>query len=109
MIANSNGNSAIDSDSGYSCTGGYVLAVMNRGGMAGEATHCQDFSSIGSSTQLSLKSGDLLVASIGEATVTVQMPTSVSALVIALGSSSASVTTASTTAETLDGNGVAWN
>ncbi len=110
VISNSNGNSAIDSEQGYQYTGGAVIAIMPRGGMSSEATHCQNFSSIGKSSQLSLSAGSYLVAEIGNTTATVKMPASISsALVIVLGDNSPSTKTESTTAQALDQNGVSWH
>ena len=109
VISNSNGNSAIDTEQGYAYEGGAVIAIMPRGGMSNEATHCQNFSSIGKSTQTSLSSGSYLVVGIGNQTATVKMPASINALVITLGDSSPSINTESSTNVTLDENGVAWN
>ena len=109
VISNSNGNSAIDSEQGYAYTGGSVIAIMPRGGMSNEATHCQNFSSVGKSTQTSLSSGSYLVVGIGNQTATVKMPASINALVITLGDSSPSINTESSANVTLDENGVAWN
>ena len=109
VISNSNGNSAIDTEQGYAYEGGAVIAIMPRGGMSNEATHCQNFSSVGKSTQTSLSSGSYLVVGMGNQTATIKMPTSISAYVIVLGDSSPSVTTESSVSVTLDENGVAWN
>ena len=109
VISNSNGNSAIDTEQGYAYEGGAVIAIMPRGGMSNEATHCQSFSSVGKSTQMSLNKGSFLVAEIGGGTATVKMPASINALVITLGDSSPSITTESSVSVELDGNGVAWN
>ena len=109
MISNSNGNSAIDTEQGYAYEGGAVIAIMPRGGMSSEATHCQSFSSVGKSTQTSLSSGSYLVVGIGNQTATIKMPASISAYVIVLGDNSPSITTESTASVTLDENGVAWN
>ena len=109
VISNSNGNSAIDTEQGYAYEGGAVIAIMPRGGMSNEATHCQSFSSVGKSTQTSLSSGSYLVVGIGNQTATVKMPASINALVITLGDSSPSITTESSVSVELDGNGVAWN
>ena len=109
VISNSNGNSAIDSEQGYAYEGGAVIAIMPRGGMSNEATHCQSFSSVGKSTQMSLNKDSFLVAEIGGSTATIKMPASINALVITLGDSSPSVTTESSVSVTLDENGVAWN
>ena len=109
VISNSNGNSAIDTEQGYAYEGGAVVAIMPRGGMSNEATHCQSFSSVGKSTQLSLTKDSFLVAEIGGGTATIKMPASINALVITLGDSSPSITTESSVSVTLDENGVAWN
>ena len=109
VISNSNGNSAIDTEQGYTYEGGAVIAIMPRGGMSNEATHCQSFSSVGKSTQMSLTKDSFLVAEIGGGTATVKMPASINALVITLGDSSPSITTESSVSVELDGNGVAWN
>ncbi len=109
VISNSSGNSAIDSEQGYAYEGGAVIAIMPRGGMSNEATHCQNFSSVGKSTQMSLTKDSYLVAEIGGGTATVKMPASINALVITLGDSSPSITTESSVSVELDGNGVAWN
>lgn len=91
VISNSGGNSAIDSEQGYAYTGGAVVAIMPQGGMSGEATHCQNFSQVGAYTQMTLNSGDLLIAQINGQTLSVQMPASMRALVIALGDSNAEI------------------
>ena len=109
VISNSNGNSAIDTEQGYAYEGGAVIAIMPRGGMSNEATHCQNFSSVGNFTQLSLTKDSFLVAEIGGGTATVKMPVSINALVITLGDSSSSIKNESSTAQTLDENGMAWN
>jgi hypothetical protein len=77
--------------------------------MSNEATHCQSFSSVGKSKQLSLTKDSYLVAEIGGGTATIQMPASINALVITLGDSSPKVSTESSVSVTLDENGVAWN
>ena len=109
VISNSNGNSAIDTEQGYAYEGGAVIAIMPRGGMSSEATHCQNFSSVGKSTQMSLNKDSFLVAEIGGSTATIKMPASIKGLIITLGDSSPSINTESSVSVTLDGNGVAWN
>ena len=109
VISNSNGNSAIDTEQGYAYEGGAVIAIMPRGGMSNEATHCQSFSSVGKSTQMSLNKDSFLVAEIGGGTATIKMPASINALIITLGDSSPSISTESSVNVTLDENGVAWN
>ncbi len=109
VVSNSNGNSAIDTEQGYSYEGGAVIAIMPRGGMSNEATHCQSFSSVGKSTQLSLTKDSFLVAEIGGGTATIKMPASINALVITLGDSSPDIDVKDSVSVTLDENGVAWN
>ena len=81
---------------------------MPRGGMESEATHCRSFSSVGTTEQLSLTKDGFLVAQIGGGTATVRMPFSMSALVVALGDSSAALSTPTSVSVALDQNGVAW-
>lgn len=109
VLSDSNGNSALDTEQGYTYTGGIVVAVMPRGGMSNEATHCRNFSSVGKTAGLSLSSGNYLVATVGNCTATVQMPFSLSALVILLGDTSAKAAVKTTVSAVLDENGVAWN
>ena len=109
VISNSNGNSAIDTEQGYAYEGGAVIAIMPRGGMSNEATHCQNFSSVGKSTQMSLNKDSFLVAEIGGSTATIKMPASINGLIITLGDSSPSINTESSANVMLDENGVAWN
>lgn len=109
IITNSGGNSAIDSEQGYKYSGGYVVAIMPRGGMSSEATHCQNFSSVGKSDTVSLSNGSYLVVGIDGSTATIKMPVSLSAMVIVLGDTSPSVKTESSSSLKFDSNGVAWN
>ena len=109
VISTSGMNSAIDTENGYTYTAGSVVAVMPRGGMSSEATHCDDFARIGKSTQISLTEGAYLVVEMGSTTATVRMPVSLSAMVIVLGDSSPSIETESSSSQTLDENGVAWS
>ena len=108
VISVSGGNSAIDTEQGYTYEDGAVIAVMPRGGMASEATHCQSFSSVGNSTQTSFSSGNYLVVGMGNQTANVKMPVSMSAYVIVLGDSSPSVSVEEKSSLTFDENGVAW-
>ena len=109
VISNSGMNSAIDSENGYTYTAGSVVAIMPRGGMSGEATHCDNFSSIGKSSQASLSAGDYLAVGIGGTTVTVKIPVSLTAMIIVLGDSAPKITTEDSTTQVLDENGVAWS
>lgn len=109
IISVSGGNSAIDSEQGYKYTGGFVIAVMQRGGMSGESTKCQNFSSVGKSLSLSLAKEGYLNCQIGDLSATVKLPVDMSATVVLLGSSSATASAASSTDRALDSNGVCWN
>lgn len=109
VIANSNMNSAIDTENGYTYAGGQVVVVMPRGGMANEATQCRNFSEIGKSVQISLTNGEYLVVETENGTATVQMPASLSALVVVLGDKAAKIRTASEVSAELNQNGVAWS
>ena len=109
VISNSGMNSALDTENGYTYMAGSVIAIMPRGGMSNEATHCDNFNSVGKSTQTSLTSGNYLVVGISDTTATIKMPVSLSAVVIVLGDNSPSIKTESSTSVSLDENGVAWN
>ena len=108
VISNSGMNSAIDTENGYTYSGGSVVAIMPRGGMSGEATHCSNFNSVGKSVQMSLTSGQYLVAGIGSTVATIRMPLSLSGIVIVLGSNSPDLQMTASTDLTLDSNGVCW-
>ena len=110
IISTSSGNSAIDTEAGYSYTGGSVLALMPNGNMSSsESTKCNNTSAMAKKT-ISLSSGSYLTVSVSSNTVvTVKMPCSLSAMAIYLGSSSASMTSSSSSSAVLDENGVAWN
>lgn len=110
VISTSGGNSALDTEQGYKYTGGRVVAIMPSGGMSGESIHCQDFSSIGKDSNISLSANSYLEISVGGDTVlTVKMPSSINARVVYLGSSSAKASSSNKTSATLDENGVCWN
>lgn len=109
IISTSGGNSAIDSEAGYSYSGGSVVAIMPRGGMSSEATRCQNFSSVGKKAELSLTNGRYLVCEIGGDKLTVNMPTSISALIVMLGSNGASATTNATDSHNLSEGEFIWD
>lgn len=94
VISTGNGNSSIDTEQGYTYQSGSVLALMPSGGMSQEATHCQNFTSVATGQNLSLREGDTLTVTVdGQAVTSVQIPTSLSGLVIYLGSPNATFTT----------------
>ncbi len=77
IIANSSGNSAIDTERGYKYSAGSIIAMMPRGGMTSEATHCSNFSSIGTSKTMSLTSGTTMTVG-GDWSYSFVMPCSMS-------------------------------
>ena len=109
VISNSGMNSAIDTENYYTYTAGSVIAIMPRGGMWSESTHCDNFNSIGKYKELSLTSDSYLAVGIGDTAATVKIPVSLSGIVVVLGDNSPSITTESSTSEALDENGVAWH
>ena len=110
IISTSGGNSALDTEQGYSYIGGKVVAVMPSGGMTSEATHCSNFSSIGTNSSISLKENSYLTINTnGELVAAIKMPSSMNGCVIYLGSSSASVSAGDSTSFKTDANGVYWS
>lgn len=108
VISTSNGNSCIDSDGGYTHSGGRVLALMPTGGMTSETTNGNTTGRTTKSS-LSLTNGGYVTVTVGGSTVvTVQMPTSLSAYAIYLGSSSAIIASATSTSAVLDIHGICW-
>ena len=94
IIGTSGGNSAIDTEQGYTYSGGTVLALCPANGMGSEVLNCKNFSSIGTKANLNLSQGQTLDVTVNNETViSVTMPCRLSALVIFLGSQSASFLT----------------
>lgn len=110
VFCTSNNNSAIDTEAGYKYTGGQVIAVMSSGGMTGESTNCTNFSSVATKSTLSLTAGKYLnVAASGSTVASVKMPTSISsAMVIYLGSNSATFNAGTSAAGSVNADGVYW-
>ncbi len=110
VICNSNGNSAIDSEKGYAHTGGRVIAIMTSGGMTSETSNSVQTTGKTVKSSLSLSSGAYLTVSVDSSTVaTVKMPYSMTAYVVYLGSSSATISSVSSSSQQLDANGVYWS
>lgn len=110
VISTSGGDSAIDTEQGYSYEGGRVLAIMPSRGMTNEVSHCKNFSSVASSVTSNLSTGDYLTVTVDNSeVVTVKMPTALSAKVVYLGDKSASISTAQSSEKSLDSDGVNWN
>lgn len=92
IVSTSGGDSSIDTENGYTYESGYILAVCPANGMGNEATNCKNFSSIAKKTTMNLTKGQTLTAKIGsDVTLSVEMPCAISALVIFIGSSSATL------------------
>lgn len=109
VICNSNGNSALDTEQGYTYNDGYVIAINTAGGMSSETEHGYNFQSYASTKALSLSQEEYLVIDNGEI-LTLKMPASISnAKVVFLGDSSADISTSEKTDCALDQNGVCWN
>ena len=104
IISTGRADSSIDTERGYSYTGGYVVGIGLSGGMGNESTMCRNFSSFGKKATLNLASGSYLDIS---GIVSVKMPSAMNALVVLLGSTSAEIASGSQPSA-LDGNGVAW-
>lgn len=91
VVSTSGGDSSIDTEQGYTYTGGTVLALCPSNGMGNEAVNCRNFSSIGTKTTLNLSQGQTVNVKVGGNTVaSVTMPCRLSALAVYLGSANAS-------------------
>ncbi len=105
IISTGQADSSIDTERGYTYTGGYVIAVCRSGGMSHEATNCSNFSSVGTSKTLSLqKDACLVIADVAA----VKTPASFNALIVCLGKTNATVSASTSTGYELDANGVCW-
>lgn len=97
IVSTSGGNSAIDTDSGYTYSGGEVLVICPQG-MTNECLNCSGgVNSVGTYSTVSASSGSYLtVKSSSKALMAIEMPASLNnAFVLYLGSNSASFSTAS--------------
>lgn len=109
IVCNSNGNSAIDTENGYTHTGGCVVAIMTSGGMTHELTNGNS-AGITEKSNLSLSENSYVTVTVGESMVAiVKMPCAMTAYTIYLGSNNATISSTTTTEVTLDNNGVYWN
>ena len=109
VISTSNGNAAIDCDGGYNHTGGTVVAIMPTGGMTSECTNGNTTGRTVKSS-LSLSANSIATISVNSSVVvSIKMPISLSAYVVYLGSSSATISSSTSTSDSLDNNGVCWN
>jgi len=96
IVSTSGGNSAIDTDRGYTYTGGKVLAICPQG-MTSECLNCSGgVSGVGKYSTITASSGSYLTVKSSSSTeMAIKMPVSLSnAFVIYLGSNSISFSTA---------------
>lgn len=110
IISFSNGNSAIDTERGYKYTGGNVVAIMPTGGMTSESTNCQNFKTIATSKNVTIKSSNYLsITENNEVIVQINVNNNTNVKVIYLGSNSVNISTVQTIDNELDINNVYWN
>lgn len=110
IVSDSGGNSAIDTEAGYRYSGGRVVAIMPSRAMTSEAMHCSNFSSVATRSTMNLSAGGSLVVTVdGSRVVSVEMPKSMSAMVIYLGSKDAKLSNDGASDTQSDQNGVSWN
>lgn len=108
VISNSNGNASLDSDGGYTHTGGRLVAIMPNGGMTNEVTN-GNTNGMTTKTSLSLSANGYLTVAVSSSVVlAVKMPCSLTAHVVYLGASNASISSATSVTNTLNENGVYW-
>lgn len=106
VVSTSGGNSCIDTEQGYTYSGGYVLAICPTG-MTNEVTKYNKTAGYGTTKTGSFSNGSYVVVA---GVVAVKMPVGISnGFAIYLGETSGSITTASSASYTLDDNGVYWN
>lgn len=92
VLSTSGGNSNIDTEQGYSYTSGKVLAVSPSNSMVNETTNCKNFTSIATRKNMNLSKGTTVSVFVDSSVMTsLVMPCSLSAYVIYLGSSLASI------------------
>ena len=109
IVSTSGGNSSIDTEQGYSYTGGSVVALMPSGGMSGEAVHCRNFQSVGTRGSFSLGENQVLTVSGGEGViVSLKLPRALSGLGVVLGSNEARFSVERDASYLFDANGVCW-
>lgn len=106
IISSGNSDSAIDTEAGYTYSGGYVLAIGNSGGMSSESTSSTpSFNTVGKSTTARLTAGNYVTV---DGYVSYLVKSAQSALVVFLGDSAATIGTSSSVSGEPDGNGVLW-
>lgn len=107
VVSYGQADSAIDTENGYSYTGGYVLAIGFSAGMNGdESAKAQNFGSVGTTKTFNLSAGSFVNAA---GYVTLKMPRAMNALAVFLGDKSASLSSSSSSSAALNADGVCWN
>ncbi len=92
IVSTSGGDSSIDTENGYTYQSGMILALCPSNGMGNESMNCQNFSSIGTKKNLNLTANQTVSVKVNdEELASLLMPCALSALVIYLGSSSATI------------------
>ncbi|MBR4863114.1 MAG: carbohydrate-binding domain-containing protein [Oscillospiraceae bacterium] len=110
VITNSQMNSALDNEQGYTYEGGTVIAVMYSRAMTNESMHCANFTDIASTGNLNItKDSYLTVKENGKTVAAVKSPVDLSAFVVYLGSNAAELATETDASFTTDDNGVYWH
>ncbi len=105
IISTGMSDSSIDTEKGYTYNGGVIIGISRSGGMSNESTKCSNFSSIGTSKNISLTKEQYLVIS---DIATIKMPSSINALVVVLSDNSLSITSSSSCTDILNDYGVCF-
>ena len=110
VITNSQMNSALDNEQGYTYEGGTVIAVMYTRAMTNESMHCANFTDIASYGSVTISKDSFLTIKEGKKTIAaVKSPIDISAFVVYLGSNTAEITAEADANYTTDDNGVYWH
>lgn len=109
IITTSSKNSAIDAETGYSCTGAKVVAIMPQSGNVTETASARDFKEIGKISELSIKADEYLTFDWTNGTTVLKIPSTLLAYVVTLSDTEASVLVTETSSATLDSNGIKWS
>lgn len=108
LVTTGDGHSAIKAAEGYSYTAGQLIAIMPDGEAASASTDCTDFDKIGIQHSLSLKTGEYLSCTIGQSSMTLNLPFSLSACIVILGSPDATASTSVNSQTTLSRGQLIW-
>ncbi len=107
VICNSNNNSSIDTETGYTYTSGCIVAIG--GGMSlQESRNCTNFSSVGTYMQ-SKSLQKYITCSFGNTSLNASILNSISGVVVMLGSGTKSISSSSTTNNDFSSIYSIWN